>query len=119
MTAHETSHHFWSALRLALGTALVFAIAAPVAVQAQCMPRFISQNIEDAVTALTASRYCPNLPYTIAEASQRIDLMRACNVGASERIDEMLNGNEDRYRRIYTDDPQKIACQAAATIALH
>jgi len=83
------------------------------------MPRFIAANIEQAVMAYKAARYCQGLPYTVAEASERVDLMRACNNDASKLIDEMLDGNEEHYRFLYVEDPTRVACQAAARIAFN
>ena len=99
----------------------VFVLAgiAPSSAENACMPRFIAQNIEDAVMAFTAARYCDGLPYTIAEASQRVDQMRGCNADASAMIDGMLDGRDETYRNIYTSDPTRVACQAAATIVFN
>ena len=83
------------------------------------MPRFIARNIEDAVTAYTASRYCDGLPYTIGQAAERVDLMRTCSNEASAMIDGMLEGNDGKYQMIYTADPARTACKAAATIAFN
>ena len=99
--------------------ALALAGTLPATAESQCMPRFIAQNIEDAVMAFTAARYCDGLPYTIAEASQRVDLMRNCNSDASAMIDGMLDGHDEEYRNIYTSDPTRVACQAAAAIVFN
>lgn len=104
---------------LALASVLGLAGTAPATAGEQCMPRFIARNIQDAVMALNASRYCEGLPYTIADASKRVDLMRDCNRDASVMIDEMLDGSEERYRNIFTTDPSMTACTAAAAIAIN
>ena len=102
-----------------LSPILILAGVAPSSAENACMPRFIAQNIEDAVMAYTAARYCDGLPYTIAEASQRVDQMRGCNADASAMIDGMLDGHEEAYRNIYVSDPTQVACQAAAAIAIN
>lgn len=104
---------------IVLVPALALAGTLPASAAQQCMPRFIAQNIEDAVMAFTAARYCDGLPYTIAEASQRVDLMRGCNPDASAMIDDMLDGHDEHYRNIYMSDPTRVACQAAAAIVFN
>ena len=45
--------------------------------------------------------------------------MRDCNADASAMIDGMLDGHEEEYRNIYMSDPTRVACQAAAAIAVN
>jgi len=85
----------------------------------QCAPRVIAQNIQSAVLALKATKYCTStdLPYSAAQASIRIESLR-CGAEASSLIDELLYQNEGRYKLILTKDENKIACNSAINISM-
>lgn len=103
-------------LGLAGGVAIAAAIPPAQAISV-CMPRYISQNIKDAVLAAKAAKYCPNMPYTADQAMSFVDEMR-CNAQASQIIDNLLFNNEEQYKAILTKDPNKVACGQAAKIKL-
>lgn len=107
---------FVRSLSFAVASLSVVAASTP---QAQaislCMPRYISQNIKDAVLASKAAKYCADMPYTAAEAMKFVDRMR-CSPAASELIDGLLFQHEEDYRNILTLDPSHVACDAAAKI---
>lgn len=104
------------AVSLAFATLMMVLATVP---QAQaislCMPRYISQNIKDAVLASKAAKYCSDMPYTTTEAMHFVDKMR-CSPAASELIDGLLFQHEEDYRTILVKDPNHVACNAAAKI---
>lgn len=104
---------------VSLGLAAAIALGAVPSAQAVsvCMPRYISQNIKNAVLATKAAQYCGNMPYTADQAMSFVDEMR-CNAEASQIIDNLLFKNEERYKSILTGDMAGVACGAAAKIQL-
>ena len=106
------------AAALFVAALLGLSAATPVEAARQCMPRYIAQNIHDAVMAFAASRYCKQLPNSIGEAAARIDQMRDCGEDASSLIDNMLDGHDADFQMIFVEDPTRTACLQAAQISL-
>jgi len=100
--------------------AMVLMSAPALAGGPQCGPRYIAHNIQEAVLALKAAQYCKraDLPYTAAEASQRVDSLR-CGDSSSLLIDELLMNFDQQYKTILVRDPQHIICERAVQISLH
>ncbi len=85
----------------------------------QCAPRFIADNIQDAVLALKATQYCRDvgLPYTAAEAAQRVESLR-CGSDSSQLIDDLLSNFEQEYKAILERDHRRVVCMRAAQLSL-
>lgn len=91
------------------------ATATPGQAVTVCGPRYISQNIKDAVLAAKAAKYCTGMPYTLTQALAFVDRMR-CTPEASKMIDDLLFNNEDRFVAVLTGDARQAACEQAAKI---
>ncbi len=83
----------------------------------QCGQRYIAQNIESAVLALKATKYCTNisLPYSRAQASENVDDLR-CNAQASSLLDELINDFDYQYKSIMSGAGSKTICLQAASL---
>lgn len=101
---------------LSIGATMVLSLSAPAFALNECFPRLMSKNIREAVLAYKAAQYCKNMPYTIDQASHRVDELR-CNTEANAIIDNLVSAYNAEYKLTLTGQAAVVGCGAAAQIA--
>jgi len=78
----------------------------------------VNDDVQSAVLAVNAARYCAGMPYSVAAAEAYVERVRD-DRNASDLLDELTAGYSGQYRLALTGAGHETLCRRAAQIVFN